>query len=902
VPDFDVFVSYAHNDREQVAELRDALVARGLEVWLDDLGIETFESITAAIENGLACSKALLALYSRTYPQRRACLWELTAAFLAAQRDGGDPRSRVLVVNPEDGVDHVKPVELRDARFAPAPPGDRDALARLAGQVAAHVAGLDGVLGELGVGVHPPWYGQRPIAAARFVGRVTDMWEVHSRLTEGKVGLITGASGDPAVKVMGMGGIGKSLLASEYALRYAAAYPGGVFWLYAHGHDDIGRALTDQEREDDRNIQLRRFAAALGVDTTDLPPAQLPAALARTLDERAQPFLWIADDLPGGLGRSAFDGWCAPGRYGRTLVTTRSRAYRAIGGQIDLGVLSTDEGVELLAKHTSAQGPDEQHAARGLVEDLGGHALAVDVAGAALAAEHGLRGCADYRTSLSDPHRDELEFAKEFADELPSGHEASITTTLARSIDLLHDTGRDFLRLASRLAVQPIPAQLVIDTFMLADGLDEVAARRRAVTAMHDAAILSLADAAEDGARPVHTLISRTMRVLDTQSGRADKLEGAAIDVLKQALTALVNRRVSADSVTLAHARHLATPPHHVRQAELLNAVAVHHLLGGDFRSARPLLEQARDASRDLLGAEHPDTLTAMNNLAEALNAQGHRQAARTLHERTLDARYRTFGHTHPDTVSSMNNLAESLCDDGDLRGARYLQERVLDILRRQRGDEHRDTLVTMNNLATTLRALGDLAKARALHEQTLEARRRVQGDEHPDTLSSMNNLARTLYDQGDLEGARALQEQVLAARRRVFGPEHPSTLRVMNNLAITLRHQGDVERARVLHEQALEGHRRALGDEHPDTLGVMTNLAITLRHHGDVKGARALHEQALEARWRMLGDGASHTLSESDLAAMLFAHGDRLDSHARPAKRKKLLPNMRRKTNRRSR
>ena len=53
---FDVFLSYAHADRERVLELRDALVASGLRVWLDDTQTETFESISAAINTGLARS------------------------------------------------------------------------------------------------------------------------------------------------------------------------------------------------------------------------------------------------------------------------------------------------------------------------------------------------------------------------------------------------------------------------------------------------------------------------------------------------------------------------------------------------------------------------------------------------------------------------------------------------------------------------------------------------------------------------------------------------------------------------------------------------------------------------------------------------------------------------------
>ena len=90
---------------------------------MDDVEIESFEAISASIRDGLGRSTLLLAYYSETYPTRRACQWELTAGFVAAQRGGEDPRARVLIVNPERSTAHVEPVELRDALFAAAPDG-----------------------------------------------------------------------------------------------------------------------------------------------------------------------------------------------------------------------------------------------------------------------------------------------------------------------------------------------------------------------------------------------------------------------------------------------------------------------------------------------------------------------------------------------------------------------------------------------------------------------------------------------------------------------------------------------------------------------------------------------------------------------------------------------------------
>jgi hypothetical protein len=896
VAGFDVFVSYAHADRERVLALRDALTATGLRVWLDDREIDTFTSITGAIERGLERSRVLLAFYSQAYPSRRACQWELTAALLAAQRAGLDPRERILVVNPEPGAAHVEPVELRDALHAAAPAtADQAGWQLLAGRVVAHLHGVSGELGALGVGSRPAWHGRAALGSARFVGRTRDMWAVHSALSATSVGLISGHStADPAVKVAGLGGIGKSLLAHEYALRYAAAYPGGVFWLRAHGHDPEAATLVSRHARDaDRDTQLLGFAGDLGLDVDALTPGQLRGALARALDGRDEPFLWVVDDLPADLDSPALEQWLAPGSRGRTLVTTRSRQYAAVGAQIDLGVLTAGEGLELLERHRPPSTRAEHDAAERLVSDLGGHALALDVAGAALAAERGARSYAEYQAALADPAADELELAAALAGELPGGHEASIASTLMRSVAQLPEAGLDFLRLAAQLATDAIPARLVIDTLTVADTLDEPSARRVAVSGMHAAVVRSLADQTGPDERRVHTLVARTMRYRESLPARASALRGAATSALATRLRELEGERVSADRVLLAHARHLAAPLHTQPQAALLHTVAVHDFHRGDYQGARAQEERVLDTQRRLLGERHPDTLASMSNLADTLRELGDLAVARALNEQALASLRMVLGDEHPGTLTSMNNLALTLDRMGDLTGARALHEQTLTIQRRVLGDEHPATLNSMGNLAHTLRELGDLAGARALHEQTLDTQRRVLGDEHPATLNSMNNLATTLYGSGDLASARSLHEQTLTAMRRVLGDEHPATLTSTNNLADTLGELGDLAGARALHEQTLTSQRRLLGDEHPETLTSTNNLAVTLRDLGDPAGARALHEQTLASRRRVLGDEHPDTLQSLNNLALTLC--DLEDPAAARALLEQALPIMRR-------
>ena len=139
---YDVFLSHAWADGDRPQQLFETLRKAGLRVWFDEAEINDFTAITRAVTKGLAQSKALLAYYSKTYPLRRACQWELTAAFLAAQAEG-DPRRRVLVVSPEEKADHIHPIELRDAKFRIAAT-DELALHELVQSVVKHVVLIDG--------------------------------------------------------------------------------------------------------------------------------------------------------------------------------------------------------------------------------------------------------------------------------------------------------------------------------------------------------------------------------------------------------------------------------------------------------------------------------------------------------------------------------------------------------------------------------------------------------------------------------------------------------------------------------------------------------------------------------------------------------------------------------------
>ncbi|MGP8338076.1 MAG: tetratricopeptide repeat protein, partial [Methanosarcinaceae archaeon] len=107
-------------------------------------------------------------------------------------------------------------------------------------------------------------------------------------------------------------------------------------------------------------------------------------------------------------------------------------------------------------------------------------------------------------------------------------------------------------------------------------------------------------------------------------------------------------------------------------------------------------------------------------NLAVTLRAQGDIEGARKIQEQVLEITRRVLGAEHPSTLTSMNNLAVTLRAQGDIEGARKIQEQVLEIRRRVLGAEHPDTSVSAWNLFMTLHDIGDTDEAKTILETHL--------------------------------------------------------------------------------------------------------------------------------------------------------------------------------------
>jgi len=657
-----------------------------------------------------------------------------------------------------------------------------------------------------------------------FVGRTDELQQLAR--------LVMGGATAAIVATTGMGGIGKTQLAVEFAHRYGRFFAGGVFWL--------------------------SFADAAGVQAEVLACADPVRHAPLSLEDRGPavqaewqsplPRLLIFDNCEE---EALLRRWQPSSGGSRVLLTSRRPEWPADLGvrPLSLGQLSPHDAVALLRMHLKGpaddnlnQGDDDPDLAA-IADELGYLALALHLAGSVLARYGPTLPPAAYLVQLRRPNVLEGRWLAG-TEGSPTGHDGSLRRTVALSYDRLDPAdATDALALAllARAALlapgEPIPRPLLLATIApeipgleaLPDADGGLEASLQAEDALRRLIELGLLEDEAAGALRLHRLLAAFTRAVQADAGGQPAVERALLAAAWEVEAAGVAEGLLALQPHLRAVTDAAMVRDDGDAADLCDTLGGHLQAVAAYDQARPYLERALAIRERALGPGHPDTAASLNNLASLLQAQGDYAAARPLYERAVAVHERALGPDHSYTATGLNNLASLLQAQGDYAAARPLYERALAIREEVLGPGHPDTAAGLNNLASLLQALGHNAAARPLLERAVAIRERALGPDHPDTAVGLGNLALLLQAQGDYAAARPLYERALAIREEVLGPDHPDTAIGLSNLASLLQEQGDYAAARPLYERALEIQGRALGHDHPDTITVRENLQALL-------------------------------------------------------------------------
>ena len=636
-----------------------------------------------------------------------------------------------------------------------------------------------------GAGAGRVVFGARPDVAAGFVERGEQQ-----RLR----GLVVDGTQERVVLV-GMAGCGKSQLASSLARECGAAGWGLVAWLNASSAASVRSDLVE-------------LARRLGVDMGDNPTQD--QAVRRCLDHlqsaEASDRLVVFDnvkrieDVAGVVPR---------GDDLRVVATSRSgRGWRAQRWKnVAVGVFPREESVAYLLDTAGSQ---DAEAADAVARRLGDLPLAVAQAAATASDEEWtLKRYLERLEKYSSRQVIRPVPGDSYTRDVSSALRMAVDSALNRIDEGLREVARLQVGALAVLAESGVPTRW-IDPLMKEDtdaaesnedtGADAAVEDADAHSAAEDAHLAltaltkaSVVQQSADGRMTMlHRLQGQVLRENWNQGERAEAFDAAAdlldrvdIDSLPREDTD-GRRREARDLINQLRAIAAQGYSRPLFECERVVADLPHvlfHATDLGLPNEALALRGALSVVEEVLGPDHPDTLTSRGNLAGAYESAGRLDEAITLYEQTLADRVRVLGGDHPDTLTSRNNLAGAYESAGRLGEAIPLYEGVLADTRRVLGADHPDTLAFRNNLAYAYESAGRLGEAIPLFEGVFADRRRVLGADHPDTLTSRNNLAGAYRAAGRHHEAITLFKDTLEVCEEVLSPGHPLTTRVRKSL-----------------------------------------------------------------------------------------------------------------------
>ena len=617
----------------------------------------------------------------------------------------------------------------------------------------------------------------------------------------------------------GLGGIGKTQIAVEYA--YRAQEQGcykHILWINAAN----GEAVL-------ASFMALASLLPVGLSQTETDQRKLATAVTSWLEQCQQPWLLIvdnADDLS--LVQSSL-----PQRgNGSVLITTRAHAVGSLALALEVETLGWLEGMQLLLHRAQRFqiSEEERNKALQIVNVLDGFPLALDQAGA-YAEETGC-SFADYLRCYQDSHQALLARRGKQASNYPD----SVATTWALSfarVAQMNPAAADLLRLCAYLSPDRIPEALLIEgrAHWPAAVQEEVAHPLAFNRLLGDLLAFSLVKRhVEDRLLSMHRLVQVVQR--DTMEPEEQRCWARRIIGGMHAVFPSDPQQNVADwplclrYLEQAQNCDVLIQEHHVRSpeaAELLDRTAAYLYEHASYALAEPLYQRSLHIWEQIQGPEHLDVARALNHLAILLCGQGKYQQAKPLYERALRIREHALGPRHPDVASILNNLA-LLCDEQkEYQQAELLYRRALHIWEDALGPEHQLTAYPLCNLAEAYVLQGKYQQAEPLYQRALHTWEQALGPEHPFVVPTLHGFANLYREQERYELAELLYRRALVIQERTYGQHHPETAQILVDLAKLCEARGNQEQAFSLLQRACPVLEQLLGREHPETRKAMS-------------------------------------------------------------------------------
>jgi tetratricopeptide (TPR) repeat protein len=706
--------------------------------------------------------------------------------------------------------------------------------------------------------------------------------------------------------ITGLGGIGKTQIAVEYAYLYRQEYQ-AVFWTLADTHESlvsgyvaIARLLNLPEKdEQDQTIVVKAVVRWLTTYTDWL-----------LILDNADDLTVVRELVPSVFG-------------GRILLTTRALAMGRLARSIEIDTMPQDIGALFLLRrallippdaHLDDATPTDETLAREICEEMGGLPLALDQAGAYIE---------EVQCSLSDyqqRYRTRRTYLLQRRGGQVADHPDPVATTWSLSFEKVEQRSpiaADLLRLCAFLHPDAIPMELIAQSashlgpFLASVAGDDVALDETIATLV---AYSLLHRNPTTATLSIHRLVQAVL---------ADGMDAQTQHLWAERVIIALNASLP-DAEDRQWNRYERCLNHLLNGVDLIDRWLIHipaaaYLLHNTARylhdraryaEAKPLYLRTLQIQRQALGRMHPEIIEPLFYLANLYQEEGQYLEAENLYQEVWEICEHTLAPDDPRAISAICALARNyfLQDEYDLAlmfyhtalqaekppklttlndagqvyqkmghytGAELLYQQALEICEQTPEPNTLDTFIPITSLATLYHEQGEYDRAEALYRRALHLSEQTLGSDHPDLSSSLHNLAELYQDQRRYDEAEPLYLRALHLLEQTLGPDHLRVTSMLNGLATLRARQGQYAEAKLLFQRVLQIREQILGPAHSEVALSLFNLATSCTEQGQYTEAEPLFQRALQIQERLLGSThfkIAHALS--NLAQLYIRQG----------------------------
>lgn len=808
-----VFISYTHDSpdhKRRVFNLSERLRSDGIDSNIDQYESSPPEGWPRWMIKNIEQADFIVVVCTETY-QRRVLGNEMSGRGLGARWEGkliiqtlyeAAENSRVVpIVFSEEDVMYI-PVFLRDVTYF------NPSIDENYSQLVHHLSAQHGYQRKLdspksqrrskSAALVAPWSVPFP-RNTFFTGRAGILRKLRSAFTN------RGASSSHITVLSGLGGIGKTQTAVEYAYRHRNDYS-AIFWVNSDTQELISadyKAIAEllhlpRKENDDPNTTVSSAKRWLENNTSWLV----------VYDNADEPDV-LQDFMPNE-------------NQGHVLLTSRAQVFDSLGATtlIELDKMSSREASSFYKNRTGRAhfDSDESDAIKQLSKELDYLPLALEQSAAFIT-----RKRCSFRAYLESYKRRGLELLQR-SRAVTGRYPHSVATTWSlnfESVGAASSTSADLLKFCAFLSPDKIPLDLIVRA---APHLGSALSTRLKNLQNDDLVLNELLEPLtsysliqqDPGARSfsIHRLVQTVLR-----TGLSDNAQREwavrTIHALNDAFPKVEFMQWSLSEQLLPHvlvcAELVADMQLDLKEAaDLLANVGRYLHKQAKDKEAERLHTQALLIRRKIFGNDHPDVASSLKNLGDVYSALRRYSDSERFHIEALAIREKLYGSEHADIAHSLNNLAIVYRIRGKLQEAERLHLRALAIRKKVHGEEHQYVGNSLSNLAALYASQKDYVKAEELYRQALSIRQTALGNDHVEVAHTLGLLANLCFMKGDYSSAEGFYKKALQIREKNFQPRHPQIAHTLNRLAEVYVKQSRYEEAVPLYRRAISIYQRS--------------------------------------------------------------------------------------------